>query len=203
MSAPLAFTHIWEAHNSPRTLLMLHGTGGDEHDLVPLAALLDPDANILSPRGQLLEHGALRFFRRLAEGVFDEADLRVRAAGLADFVEAAAAEYGFDPAQVTAAGFSNGANIAAAMLLLHPGIVQSAALFRAMVPLVPEVPPALAGTQVFLSAGRTDTMVRPENTERLAKMFEQYGAAVELQWSPLGHTLGKDDVAAARAWLRK
>jgi len=195
------FTHLWEQRDSPRTLLLLHGTGGDEHDLVPLAAMLDPDANILSPRGQVLENGALRFFRRLAEGIFDEADLRVRTAGLAAFVAGAAAEYGFDPLQVTAAGFSNGANIAAALLLLHPGTLSRAVLFRAMVPLTPETPPALNGTKAFLSAGRTDPLVKPENTERLATMLRQYGADVELQWSPLGHTLGKQDVAAAKAWL--
>ena len=201
MTSVLGFTHVWEQRDSPRTLLLLHGTGGDEHDLVPLAAMLDPDANILSPRGQVLENGAPRFFRRLAEGIFDEADLRVRTAGLAAFVAGAAAEYGFDPLQVTAAGFSNGANIAAALLLLHPGVLSRAVLFRAMVPLTPETPPALNGTKVFLSAGRTDPLVKPENTERLATMLKQYGADVELQWSPLGHTLGKQDVAAAKAWL--
>ena len=201
MTSVLGFTHVWEQRDSPRTLLLLHGTGGDEHDLVPLAALLDPDANFLSPRGQVLENGAPRFFRRLAEGVFDEADLRLRTAGLADFVTAAASEYGFDPLQVTAAGFSNGANIAAALLLLNPGILRRAVLFRAMGPLTPETPPGLDCTKVFLSAGRADPLVKPENTERLATMLKQYGADVELQWSPLGHTLGKQDVAAARAWL--
>ena len=201
MTTLFGFTHVWEQRNSPRTLLLLHGTGGDEHDLVPLAAMLDPDANILSPRGQVLENGAPRFFRRLAEGVFDEADLRARTASLVDFITAAAAEYGFDPLQVTAAGFSNGANIAAALLLLNPGVLRRAVLFRAMVPLIPETPPALGGTKVFLSAGRTDPLIKPENTERLATLLTQYGADVELQWSPLGHTLGKQDVAAARAWL--
>ncbi len=201
MTTFLDFTHVWEPRDSPRTLLMLHGTGGDEHDLVPLAALLDPNANILSPRGQVLENGAPRFFRRLAEGIFDEADLRLRTASLANFVTAAAAEYGFDPLQVTAAGFSNGANIAAALLLLNPGALSRAVLFRAMVPLIPEAPPELAGTKVFLSAGRTDPLIKPENSERLATMLTHYGADVELHWSPLGHTLGKQDVAAAQAWL--
>ena len=201
MTAFLGFNHVWEQRDSPRTLLLLHGTGGDEHDLMPLAALLDPNANVLSPRGQVLENGAPRFFRRLAEGIFDEADLRVRTANLADFITAAAAEYGFDPSRVTAAGFSNGANIAAALLLINPGVLNRAVLFRAMVPLTPETPPALDGTKVFLSAGRTDPLIKPENTERLAIMLQQYGADVELQWSPLGHTLGKQDIAAARAWL--
>ena len=197
----LAFTHRWVPGTSARTLLLLHGTGGDENDLLPLAGLLDPAANVLSPRGQVLEHGAPRFFRRLAEGVFDIPDLRTRTAQLADFVASAAKMYGFDPAHVAAAGFSNGANIAAAMLLLRPDTLLEAILFRAMVPLVPETAPALLGRRVFLSAGRSDTMVPASNTEQLATMLTGYGADVTMQWSPGGHSLGRDDVVAAQEWL--
>jgi predicted esterase len=197
----LAFAHRWIAGTSPRTLLLLHGTGGDENDLLPLAPMLDPTANVLSPRGQVLEHGAPRFFRRLAEGVFDVPDLRLRTAQLADFVAAAATHYGFDPRHVTAAGFSNGANIAASVLLLRPETLREAILFRAMVPLVPDAAPALAGRRVFLAAGRTDTMIPAANTERLATMLTGYGAEVELRWSPGGHSLGRDDVDAAAEWL--
>lgn len=195
------FVHVWRSGRSSRTLLLLHGTGGDENDLVPLATMLDPDAAILSPRGKVLENGAPRFFRRLAMGVFDLDDLRRRTHELADFVAAAAAEYHFDVAQVVAAGFSNGANIAASMMLLRPESLTDGVLFRAMVPIEPDPLPDLTGRGVFLAAGRTDTMVPGENTERLAELFRECGASVELQWSPGGHGLAADDVGAARTWL--
>ncbi len=164
--------------------------------------MLDPDAAVLSPRGKVLENGAPRFFRRLAMGVFDLDDLKRRTDELADFVAAAAVEYGFDATRVAAAGFSNGANIAAAMLLLRPRSLSEAVLFRAMVPIEPEQRPDLTGTGVFLSAGRTDPMVPGENTERLAKLLGDYGADVELQWNAGGHTLGAEDIGAAAHWLR-
>ena len=198
----LGFTHVWHPGRSPRTLLLLHGTGGDENDLVPIAAMLDPDAAILSPRGKVLEGGAPRFFKRLAMGVFDLDDLRRRTHELADFVAAAAVEYEFEATQVVAAGFSNGANIAAAMLLLRPESLAKAILFRAMVPLEPDPLPDLTGRGVFLSAGRADTMIPGENTERLAKLLGDCGASVELQWSPGGHGLAPGDINAARQWLR-
>ena len=198
----LGFAHVWQPGRSLRTLLLLHGTGGDENDLVPVAAMLDPSAAVLSPRGKVLESGAPRFFKRLAMGVFDLDDLRRRTHELADFVAAAAIEYGFDATQVVAAGFSNGANIAAAMMLLRPESLANAILFRAMVPLEPDPLPDLTGRGVFLSAGRTDTMVPGENTERLAKLLGDCGAKVELQWSPGGHGLAPGDINAARNWLR-
>jgi phospholipase/carboxylesterase len=196
-----SFVHVWRPGRSARTLLMLHGTGGDENDLVPLARMLDPDAAVLSPRGKVMENGAPRFFRRLAMGVFDVDDLRRQTHALADFVAAAGKEHGFDPTQVTAAGFSNGANIAAAMLLLRPESLERAILFRAMVPLEPDPLPDLGGKGVFLAAGRTDTIIPGENTERLAKLLGDCGASVELQWSPGGHGLTADDIAAGRKWL--
>lgn len=201
VSEALGFTHRWEPRaGSDRTLLLLHGTGGDENDLIPLGDLIDPGANLLSPRGQVLEHGMPRFFRRLAEGVFDLDDLRVRTQGLADFVEAAARRYAFPTEGVTAVGFSNGANIAAAMLLLRPGLVRQAILLRAMVPLEPSPLPALAGTRVFLAAGMQDPIIPPSNTERLAELLRSAGAEVALHWSPVGHQLTRADVDAARAW---
>jgi predicted esterase len=199
--AEIGYTHLWTAGTGPRTLLLLHGTGGDEHDLVPLAGLLDPTANVLSPRGDVSEHGALRFFRRLAEGVFDIDDLHRRTDALADFVGAAAATYGFDATRVTAAGFSNGANIAAAMLMQRPEVLHEAVLFRAMIPFQPATPPALNGRGIFLSAGRTDTMIPAPQTEALAQLFGSYGADVTLQWSPGGHGLARGDVDAPRAWI--
>ena len=125
------------------TLLVLHGTGGDEHDLLPLGRAIAPGATLLSPRGKVLEHGKPRFFRRLAEGVFDVDDLKRRAAELGDFVGAAAAPYGFDTSRLTAVGFSNGANIASALLLLRPEVLSRAVLFRAMVPLEPDPLPGV------------------------------------------------------------
>jgi predicted esterase len=199
---PLDFVHRWEPRpGSDRTLLLLHGTGGDENDLIPLGDLLDRSANLLSPRGQVMEHGMPRFFRRLAEGVFDMDDLKARTHGLADFVQGASATYGFPLEGVTAVGFSNGANIAASMLLLRPGIVRQAILLRAMVPLEPDPLPDLTGTRVFLAAGERDPIIPPANTVRLAGLLQSAGADVTLRWSPVGHQLTRDDVDASRAWL--
>lgn len=202
-SAGAAFEHrfIPAATDESRTLLLLHGTGGDEDDLVPLGTMLLPGAAILSPRGQVLERGMPRFFRRLGEGVFDLDDLRARTAGLADFVGWAAGEYGFDPGQVTAAGLSNGANIAVSLLLLRPGTLAAAVLFRAMVPLTPETPPALAGVRVLIGAGRSDPLVPRSEVERLAGLLTTAGAEVAVHWEPGGHQLTPGDVTAARAWL--
>ncbi|MBX3133476.1 MAG: alpha/beta hydrolase [Gemmatimonadaceae bacterium] len=198
----LGFTHRWDPRpGSPHTLLLLHGTGGDENDLVPLGDLIDREANLLSPRGQVLEHGMPRFFRRLAEGVFDMDDLKARTQGLGDFVQAASAEYGFPTDGVTAVGFSNGANIAAALLLLRPGLVRQAVLLRAMVPLEPEPLPDLSGTRVFIAAGEQDPIIPPSNSQRLAELLQSAGADVTLHWSPVGHQLTRADVDASRAWL--
>jgi len=197
------FVHRWEPREgSASTLLLLHGTGGDENDLIPLADLLDPSANLLSPRGPVLENGMPRFFRRLAEGVFDLEDLTARTHHLADFVVASAKRYGFDQQGVTAVGFSNGANIAAAMLLLRPGTIRRAILLRAMVPLTPATPPDLRGSSVLISAGRRDPIIVPENSEALAAQLRAAGAEVSLRWEEAGHQLTRADVDAARDWLR-
>ena len=184
-----------------RTLLLLHGTGGDENDLIPLGEMLAPDAGFLSPRGTVLERGAARFFRRLAEGVFDLPDLHARTKELVAFVEAAAVQYGFDPKQVIAVGFSNGANIAASTLLSSPGTLSSAVLFRPMVPFIPENPVSLIGTRVFIGAGEGDPIVPAAHSERLAELLQICGADVTLTWQPGGHTLTRADVAAAYDWL--
>ncbi|HSL23800.1 MAG TPA: alpha/beta hydrolase [Vicinamibacterales bacterium] len=183
------------------TLLLLHGTGGNEEDLLPLARMLAPDAGVLSPRGKVLERGMPRFFRRLAEGVFDEEDLRTRTAELASFVREAGAHYAFDPREVIAVGFSNGANIAASLLLLEPDVLSGAILFRAMVPLVPETLPSLQGRSVLLSNGRLDPLAAPGETERLAAMLREAGADVEVVWQPAGHELTAGDISRAREWL--
>jgi predicted esterase len=185
------------------TLLLLHGTGGDENDLMDLGRELSPTAAILSPRGKVLERGMPRFFRRLAEGVFDLEDLRARTGELADFVGAAAARYGFNPRRVVAVGYSNGANIAASLLLLRPGMLAGAVLLHAMVPLVPEPLPALGATPVFLSGGRADTMIPARETERLAELLKKAGAAVALSWQPGGHSLTEAEIRAAGGWLNE
>jgi predicted esterase len=202
-AADLGFVHVFEPPAAPETpvLLLLHGTGGDEHDLLPLAARLAPGAGVLSPRGKVLERGMPRFFRRLAEGVFDLDDLRRRTAELAEFIARAAAHHGFTGRRVVAAGFSNGANMAASLLLLAPGALAGAVLFRAMVPLEPEPPPELEGTPVLLSSGCNDPLVAPAETERLAGLLRKTGAAVTLVWQPAGHELTGGDVEAARDWL--
>lgn len=199
----LEFVHRYapgRAADGP-VLLLLHGTGGDETDLLPLGEALAPGAGRLSPRGKVLEHGLPRFFRRLAEGVFDVPDLIERTQELAEFVRAAAAEYGFDPAAVFGVGYSNGANIAASLLLLRPGVLCGAVLFRPMVPLVPASPPRLDAVPVFVAAGQRDPIVRYEQTRQLVALLENAGADVSVHVEPAGHALTDGDVAAARAWL--
>ncbi|HET7695621.1 MAG TPA: alpha/beta hydrolase [Vicinamibacterales bacterium] len=202
----LGFVHVYQAAPQPGapTLLLLHGTGGDEHDLLPLGGLL-PGANLLSPRGKVLERGMPRFFRRLAEGVFDVDDVKRRANELADFIAAAAAQYGFDASQVYALGFSNGANIASAVMLARPGVLKGGVLLRAMVPFEPETPagaPPLRGTRVLVSNGEQDPIVSAAETDRLARLLQRHGAEVQVHWQPSGHELMPGDFAAAKTWLQ-
>jgi phospholipase/carboxylesterase len=203
MSADLGFVHRYvpgEDESGP-TLLMLHGTGGNEEDLVGLGETLAPGAAILSPRGKVSEYGAPRFFRRLAEGVFDHEDLLFRTHELAEFVEAASAEYGFERSKLVAVGYSNGANVAASTIFLHPGLLRAAVLFRAMVPFEPDVTPDLSGMPIFLAAGRMDRMIPPDNTQRLADILLEAGADVDLRWRNVGHPLTYEDVHEAKQWL--
>src|SRR5215467_15281134 len=165
------FIHEFVPGTSNRTVLLLHGTGGDERDLIALGRELDPNAALLSPRGQVLENGMPRFFRRIAEGVFDLEDLKYRANELADFVTAAAQHYGFATDQLVAVGYSNGANIAASMLLLRPGILSRAILFRAMVPLFPETKPNLSSVRVWIGAGTNDPIIPMSETNALADLL--------------------------------
>ena len=184
-----------------RVLLLLHGTGGNENDMIPLGRDVDRSAAILSLRGNVLENGMPRFFRRLAEGVFDEEDVIRRANELADFIGAAAAKYGFNPGSLTAVGYSNGANIAAAVLLLRPGVLTRAILFRAMVPLTPATQPTLTDTRVLILSGKHDPIVSVENVERLAAMLRQAGGDVTLRFEEAGHQLVFAEIAAAKSWL--
>ena len=203
MSADLGFAHRFLPGEdaSGATLLLLHGTGGNEEDLIPLGQELAPGAAILSPRGKVLEFGAPRFFRRLAEGVFDHEDLVFRTHELAEFVEAASEEYGFDNRKLVAAGYSNGANIAGSLILLHPGLLRAAVLLRAMVPFEPEVTPDLSGMPVFMASGRRDQMIPPDNSQRLADILGGAGADVDLRWRDTGHGLTYEEVAQAKEWL--
>jgi predicted esterase len=203
VTAELGFPHVFKPAQTAGapTLLVLHGTGGDEQDMLPLGGLA-PGAALLSPRGKVLEHGMPRFFRRLAEGVFDLEDLKFRANELADFIGAAAARYGFDPARVIALGYSNGANIASAIMLLRPGVLRCGVLLRAMVPLEPEPLPSIDGTRVLISNGRMDPIVSPDETERLVKLLQRAGADVEVHWQPAGHQLMPGDFAVAKTWLQ-
>lgn len=180
---------------------MLHGTGGSETDLLPLGRSLDPHAALLSPRGKVLENGMPRFFRRLAEGVFDEEDLARRTHELADFIESAATEYGLDRTKLVAVGYSNGANITGALLLLRPQVLAGAVLMRAMVPLVPDALPDLAGKPVLLASGHQDPIVPAENTRRLAAMLREAGADVTLRLENAGHHLTSYTVETAKHWL--
>jgi predicted esterase len=182
-------------------LLLLHGTGGDENDLLPLGEALLPGAPRLSPRGQVLENGMPRFFRRLAEGVFDLDDLKRRTHELADFIEAAGEAYDLGGRKPIAVGLSNGANIAAAMLLLRPGTLGGAVLFRPMVPLVPNPLPALGGVPVLILAGEVDPLVPPPQSEALSKLLTDAGANVKLRWIVGGHALTREDVEAGREWF--
>ncbi len=184
-----------------RTLLLLHGTGGSESDLLDMGREVAPSANLLSPRGKVMEGDMTRFFRRFSEGVYDIEDLKFRAGELSGFVRESALTYGFDPADVYAFGYSNGANIAAAVLLLRPKTLAGAVLLRPTVPLTPDPPPDLSGAKVLISAGRGDRMVSEGQSESLAELLRACRAEVELIWQPTGHSLTRGDIEVARQWF--
>ena len=202
MRNDLAFIHRFEPGDRPEAppLLLLHGTGGDENDLLPLGRSVSPGSALLSPRGKVLEHGMPRFFRRLAEGVFDEADVRRRAEELADFVQAARERYGI--ATPVALGFSNGANIAAAMLLLRPEALAGAILLRAMVPLAQPPKPDLARKPVLITSGQRDPIIPASNAAKLAGQLTHAGANVQHSALPTGHELTQMDVTLAKEWMK-
>jgi phospholipase/carboxylesterase len=190
--------------HSSITLLVLHGTGGNEEDLIPLGRELAPCSAILSPRGRVLENGMPRYFRRLSEGVFDQEDLRFRTDELANFVISASKEYKFSPESVVAVGYSNGANIAASMLLTHAKVLAGAILFRAMIPFVPnEVPLNLLGKSIFLSAGRYDQIGDSSKVLKLKEMLEKSGADVTLNWEDSDHSLTREEINKARMFLKE
>lgn len=201
MVETLSFIHRFEkgAEANARPLLLLHGTGGDENDLVPLGRMVAATAPLLSPRGKVLENGMPRFFRRLGEGAFDEDDVRRRAQELADFVEEARAHYGIS--SPIALGYSNGANIAVAMLLIRPEALAGAILLRAMAPLSRTPQVDLTGKSILIVSGQRDPIIQPERAAQLATQLRQHGATVEHRILPIGHELSQADVTSARAWL--
>ena len=196
------FLHEFVQGNSSRTLLLLHGTGGNERDLIPLGRELDANASLLSPRGKILENGMPRFFRRLAEGVFDLEDLKTRTNELADFVAAAVRHYKLAADHIIGVGYSNGANIAASMLLLRPEIMHAAVLFRAMVPLVPDKLPDLSSVHVWMGSGDQDPIITPSKTQRLVELLRRAGAEVTIRFFNAGHGLTNDDLITSRDWLK-
>lgn len=201
MSSDLSFIHRFEPGDRLEAppLLLLHGTGGDENDLLPLGKAIAPGSALLSPRGKVLEHGMPRFFRRLAEGVFDEEDVRRRANELADFIAEARKRYGL--AAPIALGYSNGANIAAAMMLLRPEAVAGALLLRAMVPLRAAPRADLREKAVLIVSGQLDPIIPADNSASLAAMLKSAGANVQQSVLPIGHGLSQADVTVGRAWM--
>jgi phospholipase/carboxylesterase len=196
--------HIFQKGNDPSkpTLLLLHGTGGTEQDLLPLSENIDPDANILSVRGNVSENGMPRFFRRLAEGVFDEEDLVFRTKELNEFLDEAAEKYDFDRDQIVAVGYSNGANIAASLLFHYQHALKGAILHHPMVPRRGLDLPDVSKTNVFIAAGTNDPICPPEESEELTSLLQEAGANVTLHWENGGHQLTYSEVEAASAWYK-
>lgn len=196
----LAYRFVPGADTGP-VLVVLHGTGGTPDDLLPLARELWPDAPVLAPAGPVSEHGMGRWFRRLAEGVFDTEDVIARAGQLADFLRVARVRHELGDRPLVAVGFSNGANIAAAVALLHPDVLTRVVLFNAMLP-VPDPPRLdLTGTRVLLVNGRRDPMAPVDSARRLVALLREGSADVREHWHPGGHQLTLDGVAAAKGWL--
>ena len=190
-----------KAKKSNLTLLLLHGTGGTENDLIPLGKELATNASILSVRGKVLENGMPRFFRRLEEGVFDLEDLKMRTDELADFILKSSSIYKFDLKRLVAVGYSNGANIGASLLLKRPEVLSGAILFRAMVPFVPDVLPDLSKKSIILLEGLRDPIVSKEEAESLLKIFNKARSDVTVRWQGSGHNLTQEDIDSAKEWL--
>lgn len=183
-------------------LVLFHGTGGMERDLLPLAGAVSPGSSVLGVRGNVLENGMPRFFRRLAEGVFDEEDLVLRTKEVNDFLDQASVEHGFDRSNLVAIGYSNGANIAGSLLFHYPHALRGAILHHPMVPRRGVVLPNLTGTPVFIGAGQNDPICSPQETTELQELLASAGAEVHVHWEHSGHQLTRSEVEAAAAWFR-
>ncbi|EDP68815.1 phospholipase/carboxylesterase family protein [Carnobacterium sp. AT7] len=184
------------------TLLLLHGTGGTERDLLPLAAEIDPSANVLSVRGNILENGMSRFFRRLAEGIFDEEDLIFRTKELNEFLDEAAEQYEFNRTNILALGYSNGANIAASLLFHYENALSGAILHHPMVPRRGIALPDLTDTPIFISAGTNDPICPSKESEELYDLLEKAHAKVDIHWESNQHQLTYSEVDAAAKWYQ-
>ncbi|MEW9699489.1 alpha/beta hydrolase [Paenibacillus sp. SI8] len=197
--------HIFRQGTDPYApvVVLFHGTGGTENDLLPLAQAIAPASSVLSVRGNVLENGMPRFFRRLAEGIFDEEDLLFRTKELNDFLDEAAGEYGFDRHQLVAIGYSNGANIAGSLLFHYPGALRGAILHHPMVPRRGVELPDLSGVPVFIGAGENDPICSPQETEELKELLSSAGAPVEVHWERAGHQLTHSEVGAAAEWFKR
>jgi len=195
--------HIFQQGQNPNapTLLLLHGTGGTEHDLINIGKMISPNSNLLGVRGNVLENGMPRFFRRLAEGVFDEEDLVLRTEVLIGFLEESAKEYQFDRNNVVAIGYSNGANIAGSLLFHYQDSLKAAILFHPMVPRRGIELPDLSGTSVFIGVGKNDPLCPPEESEDLMEILQNAGAHVQIHWEHHGHQLTRSEVEKAAEWF--
>ena len=197
--------HIFKqgTNKAKPTLLLLHGTGGTEQDLLPLGDLIDPEASVLSVRGEVLENGMPRFFRRLAEGIFDEQDLVFRTEQLNAFLDEASQQYGFDRSNMVAIGYSNGANIAASLLFHFNDVLKGAILHHPMVPRRGIELPDLAGTSVFIAAGTNDPICPARESEELQIILHQAGSVVDIYWEEFGHSLTRSEIEEAAKWYRE
>jgi phospholipase/carboxylesterase len=196
--------HIYKQGTNAKSsvLVLLHGTGGTENDLLPLAEAISPESSVLSIRGNVLENGMPRYFRRLAEGVFDIEDLLFRTKDLNDFLDQAAAEYGFDRHNVVAIGYSNGANIAGSLLFHYEDALKGAILHHPMVPIRGVKLPDLSGVPIFIGAGENDPICVPQETEDLSTLLKDAGANVTVHWERFGHRLTASEVDAAATWYQ-
>jgi len=198
---PAEFIHRFMRGTAPATLLALHGMGGDENDLLPVCRSVAPGASVLSPRGQAIEDGLFKFFNRLGPGVFDENEIRRRANDLQEWIGSASAQYNLDPSRIYVLGYSNGANIAVATMLLHPGVIAGGVLLRPRLVLKPETLPDLKGAPVLIAAGETDTAIPLPETEALGRLLSAAGATVDLAVAETGHDLTPQDFNMAKRWF--
>ncbi|KRE72909.1 alpha/beta hydrolase [Paenibacillus sp. Soil750] len=197
--------YIFRKGSSPKlpTLLLLHGTGGTEYDLLPIAQMIAPDSNVISIQGEVQENGMARFFKRLAEGVFDEEDLLFRTEELNEFIDQAANQNEFDRQNVVAVGYSNGANIAGSLLFHCKNSLKGAILFHPMVPRRGIILPELAQIPIFIGAGTNDPISSQEETRELQLLLEGAGSSVEIHWEHAGHQVTHQEINAAAQWFKK
>ncbi len=204
MNKELSHAHRFISSPDPandKSLLLLHGTAGNENSLLPIAEVILPGSTVLSPRGQVLENGMPRFFRRFSEGIFDLEDMKQRTDELAAFIRESGYAYDIGSNRLFAAGYSNGANIASSLILTYPGLITNAALYHPMIPFSPENNPNLSGTHILITAGTNDPIVSVEETRRLYELYKDYGARVEVFWHDMGHALTKEELYRTKTFF--